>query len=125
MLGRFDDGLLFYYFGHIDQVSHMMWRAMDPGHPAYTSEDAQYRTVIEDLYAGVDQLVGETLARLRPGDLLVVMSDHGFASWRRSFSLNAWLRDNGFLVVRDPSLRADPGLFATSTGPGHAPTRSV
>jgi predicted AlkP superfamily phosphohydrolase/phosphomutase len=112
VLDRFGDGLLFYYFGNIDQVSHMMWRAMDPSHPGYTSEDAQYRTVIEDLYAGVDQLVGETLSRLRPDDLLVVMSDHGFASWRRSFSLNAWLRDNGFLVVRDPNLRVDPGLFS-------------
>jgi predicted AlkP superfamily phosphohydrolase/phosphomutase len=111
VLDRFDDGLLFYYFGNIDQVSHMMWRAMDPDQPGYTSEDAPYRTVIEDLYAGIDQLVGETLARLRPADLLVVMSDHGFASWRRSFSLNAWLRDNGYLVVRDATLRADQGLF--------------
>ena len=26
-LDGFDDGLLFYYFGNVDQVSHMMWRA--------------------------------------------------------------------------------------------------
>jgi predicted AlkP superfamily phosphohydrolase/phosphomutase len=112
VLNRFDDGLLFYYFGNIDQVSHMMWRAMDPGHPAYTPADAQYRTVIEDLYAGVDDLVGNTLSQLRPGDLLVVMSDHGFTSWRRSFSVNAWLRDNGYLVASDPASQTDPGLFA-------------
>ena len=43
VLGGFADGLLFYYFGHIDQVSHMMWRAMDPTHPAYTEADAKYR----------------------------------------------------------------------------------
>jgi len=110
-LNRLEDGFLFYYFGNIDQVSHMMWRAMDPDHPAYTSADGQYRTVVEDLYAGVDQLVGRTLSQLRPDDLLVVMSDHGFASWRRSFSLNVWLRDNGYLVTRDPTLPADAGPF--------------
>ena len=111
VLNRFDDGFLFYYFGNIDQVSHMMWRSMDPDHPAYTPEDAPYRTVIEDLYTGIDQVVEETLARLGPDDLLVVMSDHGFTSWRRSFSLNSWLRDNGYLATRDPAPRADPGLF--------------
>ncbi len=40
------------------------------------------------------------------------MSDHGFASWRRSMNLNAWLRDSGYLAVRDPRLRKDPGLLA-------------
>jgi predicted AlkP superfamily phosphohydrolase/phosphomutase len=112
VLNRFDDGFLFYYFGNIDQVSHMMWRSMDPDHPARTAEDAQYRTVIEDLYAGIDQLVDKTLSRLKPDDLLVVMSDHGFTSWRRSFSLNSWLRDSGYLVTRDPAPQADPGLFS-------------
>ncbi len=60
VLGRFTDGLLFYYFGHVDQVSHMMWRAMDPTHPAYTDADARYRHVIEDLYVQMDGVVGRT-----------------------------------------------------------------
>ncbi len=84
---------------------------MDPDHPAYAPEDAPYRTVVEDLYTGIDQVVEKTLARLGPDDLLVVMSDHGFTSWRRSFSLNSWLRDNGYLVTRDPAPQPDPGLF--------------
>ncbi len=104
-------GSLFYYFGHIDQVSHMMWRAMDPGHPAYTAADLPYRSVVENLYIEIDRIVGETASRLQPEDLLVVMSDHGFSSWRRSFSLNSWLRDHGYLVVRDPAATVDAGLF--------------
>ena len=35
VLDRFTGGFLFYYFGNVDQVSHMMWRPRDPGHPAY------------------------------------------------------------------------------------------
>ena len=59
----------------------MMWRARDPGHPAYdAAKDAPYAHVIDDLYVGLDQIVGETAAKLGPSDLLVVMSDHGFTS---------------------------------------------
>ena len=112
VLNGFRDGLLFYYFGNVDQVSHMMWRARDPGHPAYdAAKDAPYAHVIDDLYVGLDQIVGEAAAKLGPSDLLVVMSDHGFTSWRRSFHLNSWLRDNGYLAVRNPYLREDPGNF--------------
>jgi predicted AlkP superfamily phosphohydrolase/phosphomutase len=103
VLDHFRQGLLFYYFGNVDQVSHMMWRPMDPGHPAYDeARDAPYRSVVENLYIEMDGIVGETLARLHPEDLLVVMSDHGFASWRRAFQLNGWLRDNGYLALRAP-----------------------
>ena len=103
VLDRFTGGLLFYYFGNVDQVSHMMWRARDPEHPAYdAAADAPYAQVVEELYAGLDAIVGETRRASGPDDLLVVMSDHGFTSWRRSFHLNSWLRDNGYLVVRDP-----------------------
>ena len=112
VLDGFRDGLLFYYFGNVDQVSHMLWRARDPGHPAYdAAKDAPYAHVIEDLYVGLDQVVGDAAQRLGPSDLLVVMSDHGFTSWRRSFHLNSWLRDNGYLAVRNPYLREDPGNF--------------
>jgi predicted AlkP superfamily phosphohydrolase/phosphomutase len=39
------------------------------------------------------------------------MSDHGFASWRRAFHLNAWLREKGYLAVKDPDMENDPGVF--------------
>jgi predicted AlkP superfamily phosphohydrolase/phosphomutase len=112
VLDRFRDGLLFYYFSNIDLVSHMMWRARDPQHPAYDAQkDAPYAHVIDDLYVGLDAIVGEAAGRLGPQDLLVVMSDHGFTSWRRAFNLNSWLRDNGYLAVKNPYLKDDPGNF--------------
>jgi predicted AlkP superfamily phosphohydrolase/phosphomutase len=100
-LEGFRDGFLFYYFGNVDQVSHMMWRSMDRQHPAYDpATDPEYEHVVEDLYVGLDAVVGDTLQTLGKDDLLVVMSDHGFTSWRRSFNLNSWLRENGYLAVR-------------------------
>ncbi len=112
LLDGFKDGLLFYYFGNLDQVSHMMYRHLDGVH---TDEDPlsdpEFANVIPDLYRDADRIVGETLDRLGDEDLLIVMSDHGFAPWKRSFNLNTWLRNQGYLVLKDPDLRADPGLF--------------
>jgi predicted AlkP superfamily phosphohydrolase/phosphomutase len=110
VLDRFADGLLFYYFGHVDQVSHVLWRARDPGHPAYTEADARYRTVIDGLYAEMDGVIGEAMARLGPDDLLIVMSDHGFAPWRRAMNVNSWLRDHGYLTVTNAQAGLTPGL---------------
>jgi predicted AlkP superfamily phosphohydrolase/phosphomutase len=110
VLPRATDGLLFYYFGHVDQVSHMMWRAMDPSHPAYTDADAKYRRVVEELYVEMDGVVGRTAAALGPDDLLVVMSDHGFAPWRRAVNVNSWLRDAGYLTVTSARAATAPAL---------------
>jgi predicted AlkP superfamily phosphohydrolase/phosphomutase len=101
VLDSVTDGFVFYYFGNVDQVSHMMWRPMDPQHPAYDPTiDPRYSSVVAHLYEEMDAIVGRTLPRLRGDDLLVVMSDHGFVSWRRAFNLNSWLRDNGYLKLR-------------------------
>ena len=102
VLDRFDGGLLFYYFGNVDQVSHMMWRALDPEHPAY---DAGERRAVRGRHRGALRRARRDRRRHArrgsgPDDLLVVMSDHGFTSWRRAFHLNSWLRDNGYLALR-------------------------
>lgn len=112
VLSQFRSGLLFYYFGNVDQVAHMMFRARDPGHPAYDrASDPGYAAVIDELYVGLDRVVGDTLDALGPDDTLVVMSDHGFASWRRSFHLNTWLKQEGFLTLANPARADDPGFF--------------
>jgi predicted AlkP superfamily phosphohydrolase/phosphomutase len=113
VLETFEDGLLFYYFGHLDQVSHVMWRAMDRDHPAHDSiADGPYRNVIEDLYVEADEIVGETMERIGNNTTLIVMSDHGFASWRRAFNLNTWLKESGYLALKDPSRQGESGFFA-------------
>ncbi len=117
-----EGGFLFYYFGNVDQIGHVRWRSRDPGHPAYDPEsDAVHEDLIPTLYEGLDAIVGRTLDRLEAeaglGEggadepLLIVMSDHGFASWRRAFHLNAWLLENGYLTARSPDLYADEGFL--------------
>jgi predicted AlkP superfamily phosphohydrolase/phosphomutase len=105
-------GFLFYYFGNADQTSHVMWASMDPGHPQYKPETyGRYADLIPSIYEELDGVIGKTLDAVGDSGLVVVMSDHGFASWRRSFNLNTWLVQNGYLVRKDPTIEEDSSLF--------------
>ena len=109
VLSQFDRGLLFYYEGNTDLVSHMMWRPMDPGHPAYDPvKDPPFADAVPSVYEQVDGLITYALDHMGPDTLLIAMSDHGFTSWRRTFHLNAWLYKHGYLAVKDESL--PPGM---------------
>jgi predicted AlkP superfamily phosphohydrolase/phosphomutase len=112
VLGRFDRGLLFFYEGNTDLISHMMWRPMDPGHPAYDPvKDPPFADAVPSAYEAADSLVTYALDHAGEDTLLIAMSDHGFTSWRRTFHLNAWLHQNGYLAVRDSSLPAGMELL--------------
>jgi predicted AlkP superfamily phosphohydrolase/phosphomutase len=82
-----------------DRVSHMMWRLIDPLHPMYDAAlAAKHGDAIERVYRRADDLVGRIQAKLPPDALFIVMSDHGFHSFRRSVNLNTWLVQNGYMV---------------------------
>jgi len=44
--------------------------------------------------------LGEVLPKLDGNTTLLVLSDHGFAPYRRSFNLNTWLLQNGYAVLQ-------------------------
>ena len=46
-------------------------------------------------------VLGHVRERLPEDTLLIVMSDHGHAPYTRMVHLNAWLRDQGYLVLKD------------------------
>lgn len=97
-LRNYDDGLLFFYFSSTDLQSHMLWWDTTAKHPYRTAAEAkQYFAHVQDLYCRMDSLVGELMKRYGDTAHIIIMSDHGFANFRRQFNLNTWLRDNGYL----------------------------
>ncbi len=101
-----DEKLLFHYFEFPDRVAHVFWRLRDREHPAYDAAlAAKYGDVVEKAYRTMDDIVGETAKALKPGDVLIVLSDHGFATWRRSVNYNSWLVQNGYLVLKGSARR--------------------
>ena len=84
-----------------DRVQHMMWRFMDERHPMYDAAlAAQHGGDIETIYRRADQFVAEVLEHLEPGTDLMIVSDHGFHSWRKAVNLNTWLVQQGYMVIQ-------------------------
>ncbi len=111
-LSQFTQGCLFYYFGATDLVQHMFWRDRDERHPGRKAEQGdRFAAVIEDTYHEIDELVGDAAQAAGPTDTIIVLSDHGFNSFRRGFNLNSWLVDQNFIRLGDSERRALDPLF--------------
>jgi predicted AlkP superfamily phosphohydrolase/phosphomutase len=101
LLAEKDVRLYVQVYEFTDRVGHVMWRFLDPGHPAYDPEKAaKFGPSVARNYVQMDAIVGDALKQLGPDDLLLVLSDHGFATWRRSINYNTWLAGRGFLVLK-------------------------
>ncbi|MDA1236513.1 MAG: alkaline phosphatase family protein [Acidobacteria bacterium] len=98
---QFKSGLFYFYISSTDQDTHMLWRNMDETHPMHQMSDVRYSGYIHQLYEKMDALVGRVLPSVDDDTLLIVCSDHGFAQFGRQFHLNTWLRENGYLVLKD------------------------
>ena len=102
-LDRFKKGVLFCYFESSDIIQHMFWRYTDPEHPLYRENAPQeYKEIIENWYRKMDDTLGTVLERIDEEDILIVLSDHGFDTFRRAIHVNSWLRKNGYLVLKNP-----------------------
>ncbi|HNP64539.1 MAG TPA: alkaline phosphatase family protein [Woeseiaceae bacterium] len=97
-------------FVQTDRVSHMFYRGMDEGHALYGESSDEVRGAIEWVYREADRILGETLERMSDDDSLIVLSDHGFAPFRKSVHLNRWLADAGYLVLK-PGEHGTDSLF--------------
>ncbi len=104
-------GLLFFYVGSLDMRCHMLWHAADPEHPhqepAGEFDGVPYAQQIDRIYRQVDDMLGALMARIeeieRAGGApveLMIMSDHGFAPFRRKMHVNDWLVKEGYLVLK-------------------------
>ncbi len=115
MLADNDWDVLIDYFEFTDRVQHMMFRFHDPLHPLYTAEGAaKWGGSILESYQLMDEIVGETMKRMPAGTKLIVVSDHGFASFRRGMNYNTWLAKNGYMVLNgeDPGRKNLEELFS-------------
>jgi predicted AlkP superfamily phosphohydrolase/phosphomutase len=101
-LQRVRRGVVVCVFDGPDRIQHMFFRFHDERHPALTDEQREsHRHSMTEMYERMDDLVGRTMAKLDNDTVLFVMSDHGFKTFRRGVDLNAWLRDNGYLKLKD------------------------
>ncbi|MFO8009073.1 MAG: alkaline phosphatase family protein [Candidatus Brocadiia bacterium] len=95
---RFDEGVLAFVFDTSDRIQHMFWRenGMDDD-----LRVARLSPRIREHYLLMDKFVGRLLEAMDGETGLVLVSDHGFASFDTCFDLNAWLVEEGFMTLTD------------------------
>jgi predicted AlkP superfamily phosphohydrolase/phosphomutase len=107
-LDKTNRGLVVCVIDGSDRIQHMFWRYLEDDHPANpanhpTGSGNPGDQTVERMYKRMDKLVGKTLDKVqRAGgrQMLMVISDHGFASFQRGIDLNAWLIENGYMKLK-------------------------
>ena len=105
-LDKVRQGLAVCVFDGTDRIQHSFWRYIDDEHPANRTDrivDEKCKDAIEQAYIRMDNVVAKTMAKIN-GDgktMLMVVSDHGFTSFRYGIDLNRWLEENGYLVMKE------------------------
>jgi len=100
-LNRFTEGFFYMLFDTPDRVQHMLWRFRDPRHPGFEPDlSPELATRIEEHYGRCDALLAGVLDKVDEDTLLMVLSDHGFGTFRRAFDTNTWLWQNGLLALK-------------------------
>lgn len=93
-------------FQGADRVEHMFWRFIDKRHPAYNHALAEkYSDAICKYYQKMDEIIGRFMRYVDENTTLIVMSDHGFKSYRKSVNLNTWLVKSGFMSLETTETR--------------------
>jgi predicted AlkP superfamily phosphohydrolase/phosphomutase len=101
-LDRFKEGFFFVLYDTPDRMQHMMWRFRDPQHPGHEGDLAsRFGSSIEEHYQRCDRLLAPVLDKVDEDTMLMVLSDHGFNTFRRAFDTNTWLWQNGLLALKD------------------------
>lgn len=111
-LDKVRQGLCVCVFDGTDRIQHTFWRDIDAEHPARSGQE-DGRNVIEELYERMDALVGRTMERCQERDtVLMIISDHGFNTFRYGVDLNRWLEERGYLKVKEGASREQKHLGA-------------
>ena len=103
-LSASDDRLYIQVFDFTDRIGHMFWRYMDPSHPFHDplgkpEHVAAMRSAMMAAYDRMDTIVGRARELAGPEALFMVLSDHGFGSFRRGMNFNSWLVANGYMTL--------------------------
>ena len=77
-------------FTGVDRLAHFLWHAYeDPSH--------EHHAAFLDHLHRIDQVIGEITQKLRDGDSLIMLSDHGFELLDKEVYVNFLLQQEGFL----------------------------
>jgi predicted AlkP superfamily phosphohydrolase/phosphomutase len=111
------------YLWGVDPTQHWFWKYHDPSHwpgPPIPDSEKMSGDPVADYYRDTDQFLGRILARLRPTDTVIVVSDHGAGPVTKYDPKKPYLsgdhRMEGIIIAAGPPIRhgtaaKPPGLL--------------
>ena len=106
-----EDGLVFAYFNSPDPVQHMFWTSLLKERLADKGTEVIPEPIVSS-YKQMDRILADVQQRIQdePNTSIIVLSDHGFADFRRAVELNRVLEEFGYLALKD-DVASDAGMF--------------
>ena len=89
-----------------DRLHHGLWQLCIPDHPGFSANPLQH--ALRDYYVQLDRWIGAVLQRLRPGDVVLVLSDHGAQAMQGGVAVNEWLMRQGYLHMHSQGAAGEP-----------------
>lgn len=102
-----EKGVLAFVFDETDRAEHIFY---DQEVVVKDGEVKSIGPVLEKIYIDKDIFLGKILETLPDDAAIMVVSDHGFAQFKRAVNLNNWLLENGYLTLK-------PGVEVGSARP--------
>ncbi|MGH2543227.1 MAG: alkaline phosphatase family protein, partial [Ardenticatenaceae bacterium] len=86
-------------FDGVDKLQHLCWRFIDPATATSLTEpwERRVREQCLDYFRTVDRLMAQIVSLAGREATVVLASDHGFGPQVRTFFVNAWLAQHGYL----------------------------
>lgn len=90
-------------FDGVDKIQHLCWRFVDPNAAATLSTewDFRVRDKCREYFRELDRRIEELVTLYGDDTTVVIASDHGFGPQVRTFYVNGWLQQHGYLTWRD------------------------
>jgi predicted AlkP superfamily phosphohydrolase/phosphomutase len=77
-----------------------MWHYFDKAHPKHEL-GSKYENAVLDYYRYIDREIGQLLNMLDDDTVVIVASDHGAQAMQGGICFNEWLRQEGYLVLKE------------------------
>jgi predicted AlkP superfamily phosphohydrolase/phosphomutase len=113
LLDRYEPDFFMCIFTELDRCQHRFWNDSDPDHPLFEKGNP-WQGVVDEIYERCDRALGRILDHIGPDARVFVVSDHGFAGYRKNVLINHWLIDQGLLVLKPAP--AGPSLVERAIG---------
>ncbi len=108
LMDRYDCDFFIILFCGTDRLQHRLWHLLDPQHERFKKEvsDKYYQDILS-YYKLLDSMIGDMVNKADDNTSIFIISDHGFGPLKKVIFINDFLREKGFIRVKQSKYSRD------------------